>query len=900
MEPRKCIKIASDENYCVWKDRFMHAKETSRFTWQGFILVIALVALAVATRLWPLQDLGTRVTYTTFYPAVMIAALYGGLATGLLGMFFSCLMILFVWSAFVGEPVIKDFADWLGMAVFALNCTMISGIAQAMQRSRSRSAQVQLELERSNASLQAARNALENEVKRRTAELMQSNISLQKELTERKRAEQALRETEERFRLFMNNSPAIAWMKDEQGRYVYMSETYENRFGVRLAECYGKTHFDLWPKEIAEQFSKSDRAVLSSGQPIQIFDETVNPDGARCYWWKFKFAIVSSAGMRYVGGIGVDITALKEAEQEREITIDFLHLVNECRGAEDLIRSATSFFHQRSGCDAVGIRLPEGDDYPYFQTRGFPEEFVRLENHLCTYDGNGRARLDRTGNPLLACMCGNVIRGQFDPLQPFFTERGSFWTNSTTELLASTTEEGILAETRDRCNREGYESVALIALRSGDKPWGLLQLNDRRKGRFTSEIIALWERLAQHMSVALAKFQAEEALREAKDHLEARVKERTAEVETAKEAVTVERRRLYDVLETLPVYVCLLDSDYRMPFANRYFRETFGESQGNLCHEFLFNRTGPCETCETYTVMKTRAPHHWYWTGPNGRDYDIYDFPFIDTDGSFLILEMGIDITERKQAEDALRKTLADLTRSNADLEHFAYIASHDLQEPLRNVASALQILEKSYKGKLSSDADQLIYYAVDAAQRMRNLIADLLKYSRLATQNQPFEQVNIQEVVSRSILNLKTLIEQKGAAITCEKMPTLRGDSTQLVQVFQNLIGNAVKFSRTESPKVRVTAQRKGNEWVFSVEDNGIGIDERHFERIFVIFQQLSKRGSFGGTGMGLAIVKKIVERHSGRVWVESEVGVGSTFSFTIPDGPAAGHDRSDAICVG
>jgi signal transduction histidine kinase len=486
-------------------------------------------------------------------------------------------------------------------------------------------------------------------------------------------------------------------------------------------------------------------------------------------------------------------------------------------------------------------------------------------------------------------MCGNVISERFDPSKPFFTEQGSFWTNSTSELLATAIEEDRRSLTRNRCNGEGYESVALIPLRSGDKSWGLIQLNDKREGRFTQEIIAAWERLARHMSEALAKFKAEEALREAKDSLEARVKERTAELESVKEAVTAERQRLYGVLETLPVYVCLLDSDYRMPFANRYFRETFGESRGQRCHEFLFDRTEPCETCETYTVMKTRAPHHWYWTGPNGRDYDIYDFPFTDADGSTLILEMGIDITERNHAEDALKETLADLTRSNADLEHFAYVASHDLQEPLRNVTIALQMLEKKHKGKLSSDADQLIHYAVDGSQRMKNLIADLLKYSRLATRSQPFEPVSVEHVVNRSILNLKSLIEQKGTAIICDQLPTVGGDSTQLLQLFQNLIGNAVKFGRAESPKVHVSARKNDNEWVFSVKDNGIGIDERHFERIFVIFQQLNKRGSYGGTGMGLAIVKKIAERHRGRVWVESEVGLGSTFYFSIPEGSTA-----------
>jgi signal transduction histidine kinase len=360
------------------------------------------------------------------------------------------------------------------------------------------------------------------------------------------------------------------------------------------------------------------------------------------------------------------------------------------------------------------------------------------------------------------------------------------------------------------------------------------------------------------------------------------------EIEERKSAegrITAERQQLYDVLETLPVYVCLLDADYHMPFANRYFRETFGESLGRPCYDFLFNLTEPCEICETYTVMKTRAPHHWYWTGPNGRNYDIYDFPFTDTDGSFLILEMGIDITERKQAEDALNQTLADLTRSNADLEKFAYVASHDLQEPLRNVAGCLQLLEQKYKNNLDAQADQYIGYAIEGAVRMKALVQDLLAYSRIGTRGRPVEQVDCQQILSRTIANLRPAIADAGAVIAHDPLPTVLADDTQLLQVFQNLIQNAIKFRQDEPPQVHVSAVKNDDEWVFSVRDNGIGIESRYFDRIFEIFQRLNKRERYDGTGMGLAIVKKVVESHRGRLWVESEPEKGTTFYFTIPE---------------
>jgi light-regulated signal transduction histidine kinase (bacteriophytochrome) len=212
-------------------------------------------------------------------------------------------------------------------------------------------------------------------------------------------------------------------------------------------------------------------------------------------------------------------------------------------------------------------------------------------------------------------------------------------------------------------------------------------------------------------------------------------------------------------------------------------------------------------------------------------------------------------------------------------------VASHDLQEPLRNVVSCMQLLEKKYKSKLDADADQYLHYAVDSAVRMKALIQDLLTYSRIGTRGKPSQPTDCEKLVDETLRNLRSAIVETGAVITHDPLPTISGDDTQLSQVFLNLIGNAVKFRRDELPRVHLSTRKNNNEWVFSVKDNGIGIESRHLERIFVIFQRLNKRAEYGGTGMGLAIVKKVVERHGGRVWVESEPGVGTTFYFTIPE---------------
>lgn len=248
-------------------------------------------------------------------------------------------------------------------------------------------------------------------------------------------------------------------------------------------------------------------------------------------------------------------------------------------------------------------------------------------------------------------------------------------------------------------------------------------------------------------------------------------------------------------------------------------------------------------------------------------------------------LTMIEDITERKHTEELLRLRAEELARSNEDLAQFAYVASHDLQEPLRNVASCLQLLEKNYKSKLDPNADLYIHYAVEGVVRMKALIQDLLAYSRIGTRGKPFRSIDCELILDQTLKSLRSAIIEAGALITCDPLPSISADDTQLLQVFQNLIQNAIKFRRDEPPQIHVSAIKNKNEWTFSVRDNGIGIESRHFDRIFVIFQRLHKRDQYDGTGMGLAIVKKIVERHRGRVWVESETGKGTTFSFTIPD---------------
>jgi light-regulated signal transduction histidine kinase (bacteriophytochrome) len=275
--------------------------------------------------------------------------------------------------------------------------------------------------------------------------------------------------------------------------------------------------------------------------------------------------------------------------------------------------------------------------------------------------------------------------------------------------------------------------------------------------------------------------------------------------------------------------------------------------------------------------------------------------PVFDADGAFRGYRgVGKDITRRKTDEAALREAhdelelkARDLTRSNEELQQFAYVASHDLQEPLRMVASYTQLLDRRYRDKLDGDAREFMEFIVDGAARMKQLIEDLLAYSRVGTRGRDFQEVDSGAALAKALVNLRGAQEASGAVLTHDAMPTVLADAVQLAQLFQNLIGNAMKFRGAEPPCIHVGAETREQVWVFTVKDNGIGLDPQYSDRIFMMFQRLHTKAEYPGTGIGLAICKKIVDRHGGRIWVESRPGHGSTFGFTLARHPEGVNHR-------
>ena len=395
------------------------------------------------------------------------------------------------------------------------------------------------------------------------------------------------------------------------------------------------------------------------------------------------------------------------------------------------------------------------------------------------------------------------------------------------------------------------------------------------------------------------------------DELESQIYEKTAALNTElaerKRAETLARdsEALYhSLVDTLPINILRKDLRGRVSYGNRGYCERMGKPLSeligrsdydlfpkDLANKYLNDDEKVIRTGEMFEDIEEHR------NSEGNKSYvHVLKAPVRDAQGKVVGTQIIFwDVTARKLAEEALEKAATELARSNKELEQFAYVASHDLQEPLRMITSYTQLIARRYSDKLDDDAKDFMRFAVDGAMRMQRLIQGLLDYSRVGTKGKPFEQVEANTVLDAALANLTISIGESKAHITRSTLPLIEGDPVQLTQLFQNLIGNALKFRGSTPPQIEISAQRSPRsdaaalavapyEWVFSVRDNGIGIEPQYFERIFAIFQRLHTQEQYPGTGIGLAICKKIVERHGGRIWLESKPGEGTTFYFAVP----------------
>jgi PAS domain S-box-containing protein len=349
-------------------------------------------------------------------------------------------------------------------------------------------------------------------------------------------------------------------------------------------------------------------------------------------------------------------------------------------------------------------------------------------------------------------------------------------------------------------------------------------------------------------------------------------------------------------MEAAPNAMLIIDQAGTVVFVNASTEALFGYSHAELVGQPLallipvrYRRLYAAYRASFFAKPQSRpmgAGRDLYGLHKDGREVpvEIGLNPLTTDEGTFGLAAI-IDITARKRAAEHLRHAAAELARSNAELAQCAYAASHDLQEPLRAVAGCVQALQQRYHSQLDARAIELITHAVDGAVRMQTLINDLVDYSRVAARGQPCALADCTAIVRRALADVAVAMTKSGAQVTYAELPTVMGDRTQLTRVFQNLLSNACKFRHQPPLTMHITAEYHDRIWVFAVRDNGIGIEPQYFERIFGLFQRLHTRVEYAGTGIGLAICKKMVERHGGRLCVESQPQQGATFSFTIPE---------------
>ena len=371
-------------------------------------------------------------------------------------------------------------------------------------------------------------------------------------------------------------------------------------------------------------------------------------------------------------------------------------------------------------------------------------------------------------------------------------------------------------------------------------------------------------------------------LRESYELLEQRVAERTQELRDSQE-------RMQAVVTGAPVVLFAMDREGRITFAEGQGLSALGFNPSDMVGESFFDPNHDENEQLAENFKRAVGGEEFTHVSDAGElALETRYSPLRDESGAISgVIAVAFDITERRQAEEALRQYAEELSRSNADLEQFAYVASHDLQEPLRAIVGFTKMLARRYEGKLGEDADDYISRIVNASGRMQMLIIDLLEYSRVGSGVEKLKPTDCEIIVTRVIDGLHAAIKGSDAVVTHDSLPTVMADATMLGQVFSNLIANAMKFQGDGLPHVHISARRLETEWVFSVQDDGIGIEPQYAERIFVIFQRLHARTEYEGTGIGLAICKKAIERLGGRIWVESQPGEGTTFYFTVPIAP-------------
>ena len=703
------------------------------------------------------------------------------------------------------------------------------------------------------------------------------------DITERKLAQESLVVSETRYRrLFESAKDGILILDAATGMIMDVNPFLIDMLGYSKERFIEKA---IWEIGFFNDISANKENFLELQQKDYIRYEDLpieTADGNKIHV-EFVSNVYQVNSHRVIQCNIRDITDRKLAEYRIGLSTKILNLLNSSTPFNETIEIILNHIQKEIGIDAVGIRFKNGIDYPYFIQKGFNQNFLLTENTLLGTNKDGLICMDKNGKPCLECTCGLVISGQTDSTNPLFTEGGSFWTNNSTVLLELTKEEEPRNNPRNRCIYEGFLSMALIPIRHNGEIVGLLQLNDRNKDRFNLIQVKFFESIGETIGVALMRKKTDDALM-ASETLYRNLVEKSLDgvYKSTHEGTFVEAN---------PAMVRMLGYENKEELmtidikTQLYFDPVDRES---MILQEMREMTG------VYNLKKKDGSEIWV------EDHGWYDY---DKDGNIIFHE-GIlrDVTDRKKAEDEIQKlneTLEQriIERTNQlentnkrlefhinELEQFGYITNHDLHEPIRTLLQFTDLLQEECSGNLGDDGKKYIKFIHNSALRMKDLVMDLREYSLLGKESIK-SIIDCNRIVETVLSDLDETIKASNAKITVQNLPTLNGFDIELRLLFQNLIANAIKFQKEgKKPEINISAKNDGLEWIFKIEDNGIGIDPKYYDKVFIIFQRLHKRTEYQGTGIGLAHCKKIVELHGGKIWLESTPDIGSNFLFTIP----------------
>jgi PAS domain S-box-containing protein len=713
-----------------------------------------------------------------------------------------------------------------------------------------------------------AQDYLPKDKLRRLAPAVGREIAEAQSRRERRQAEQDRREAENRYRVLFEQSPdGVVILDPQTARPLEFNEAAHRGLGYSRQEFAGLTLADIEAAETPEEIRARIEAVVRTGRADFETRQRTRTGALRNV--HVTAQVIEVTGRRVYHCVWRDITERKQLEAEREITVRVLRLLNSSNRLNELLREVTLLLQQWSGCEAVGIRMREGEDYPYFETRGLPPEHVRRESSLCARDADGTVRRDPAGCAILECLCGSVLRGALDVQGAGLTHQGAFWTNSVTEFMAGIPVAELPSDLRGRCLQEGYESLALFPLRTGATVHGLLQFNDRRKGRFTPQSIALLEHLADSLTVAIAHRQAQEKLR-----VQGLVLDQT------KDTVTV------------------TDLKGRITYVN-------AEQAGKLgfAAEELVGKSPQASSDEPaqaitqeQILQRTLAEGAWHGEVFNydraGKRLEVECRAFTvrdETGRPIALCTVGTDITERKRLEAQFRQA--------QKLEAIGQLAggvAHDFNNILAATMMHLGLLE--HRPNLDAELSESLKELMSQAERAASLTRQLLLFGRRSVMQ--VQCLNLNDLVENLLKMLRRLI---GEDITLRwqgrvQLPPVMADPGMLEQVLMNLVVNARDAMPTggqltiATDMVKLTSEqalnhpqgRPGRFVCLTVADTGCGMDDATLKRMFEPFFTTKEAGK--GTGLGLATVYGIVSQHQGWITVESAVGKGSTFAVFFP----------------